>query len=93
MNWKNAFHPSNHIGDGEIERVVSVLEESGCDCRRDCLGRIVGVRDFVGNDVLRDFFPPTDDPAKFLPKTIIDHLDGAFAKPEDEGEQFSLGLV
>ena len=93
--WKNAFHPNKPIGSLLLDRICVAIEDCGFSFAQDSLGRITSVTDFASRELLRDFFAPTDDPAQFLPASIVRLLDSRF-NDEEEGskiEQFSFDLV
>lgn len=80
MNWRAAFHPSEPIRSRDIDNVILTLECAGCSVRTDVCGRIVSVVR-GGADMLRSFFPATDDPASHLPRDLVASLDDTTRAP------------
>lgn len=87
MNWKNAFHPHNHISSCQIDRVVASLEMQGCKVGQDRMNRIETLSDHSGKDLLQGFFAPLDDPARVLPRVLVQDLDFEFPPQEQLAEQ------
>jgi len=91
MNWRAAFHPNDPITGSDLYSVVCELEGNGLKVETDSLGRITSVRETSGNDLLYGFFPPTDDPARFLPSWVVRGLDSAF--PDRPGGEYGGGFL
>jgi|GEM_PF-6751021 len=77
-DWRRAFHPNAGISWRDLDSVVAAIEGRGYRVGRDPLGRIVRVNATGGNDLLRSFFAPTDDPAAHLPRDLVRELDAEF---------------
>ena len=78
MTWRNAFHAKEPASPRDVNRVMSVLRSRGFEVETGGDGTISSVKDFLGVNLFGSFSSHEDDPAKFLPRSVLRSIESEF---------------